>query len=81
MFIAYLATMMIPGAVTLIPTFILMRVLGWINTYWALIVPGMFTAIRSQMPSSIADIGARKTDTPALPSTSTETRSPVVRSP
>lgn len=43
-FIAYLATMMIPGAVTLIPTFILMRILGWVNTYWALIIPGMFTA-------------------------------------
>lgn len=43
-FLAYLATMMIPSAVTLIPTFVLMRILGWVNTYWGLIVPGMFTA-------------------------------------
>ena len=43
-FIAYLGTMMIPSAVTLIPTLILMRNLGWVNTYWGLIVPGIFTA-------------------------------------
>ena len=43
-FVAYLATMMIPGAVTLIPTFILVRTLGWVNTYWGLIIPGMFSA-------------------------------------
>ena len=43
-FVGYLATMMIPSAVTLIPTLILMRNLGWVNTYWGLIVPGIFTA-------------------------------------
>lgn len=35
-----LGTMMIPGAVTLIPTFLLMTRLHMINTYWALILPG-----------------------------------------
>lgn len=35
-----LATMMIPGAVTLIPTFLVMVNLQWIDTYWALILPG-----------------------------------------
>ncbi len=35
-----LATMMIPGAVTLIPAYVLMSKLHLINTYWALIVPG-----------------------------------------
>jgi len=44
LFLGYLATMMIPAAVTTIPVFILMRYLGWVNTYWALIVPGMFSA-------------------------------------
>jgi multiple sugar transport system permease protein len=36
-----LGTMMIPGAVTLIPGFVLMaKYLRWTNTYWSLIVPG-----------------------------------------
>jgi len=43
-FFAYLATMMIPGAVVIIPVFILMRYLGWIDSYKALIIPAMFTA-------------------------------------
>jgi multiple sugar transport system permease protein len=44
LFLGYLATMMIPAAVTTIPLFILMRHLRWVNTYWALLVPGMFSA-------------------------------------
>ncbi len=44
LFFAYIATMMIPGSVTIIPVFILMKLFGWIDTYRALIVPGMFTA-------------------------------------
>lgn len=43
-FLGYLATLMIPGAVTMIPVFILLRLLGWIDTYKALILPGIFTA-------------------------------------
>jgi multiple sugar transport system permease protein len=45
-FFAYLATMMIPGAVTMIPVFILLsdKYLNWIDTYKALILPGVFTA-------------------------------------
>ena len=43
-FFAYLATMMIPGAVTMLPVFILLRTLGWIDTYKAVILPGIFTA-------------------------------------
>ncbi len=43
-FFGYLATLMIPGQVTMIPVFILLRQLGWINTYKALILPGIFTA-------------------------------------
>jgi multiple sugar transport system permease protein len=44
LFFAYLATLMIPGAVTMIPTFVLMKLLGWVNTYKSLILPGIFTA-------------------------------------
>jgi ABC-type glycerol-3-phosphate transport system permease component len=35
-----LATMLIPGAVTFIPNFIVMSKLGLVNTYWSLILPG-----------------------------------------
>jgi ABC-type glycerol-3-phosphate transport system permease component len=35
-----LATMLIPGAVTLIPNFLVMARLGLVNTYWSLILPG-----------------------------------------
>lgn len=44
LFMGYLATMMIPGAVTMIPVFVLLRTLGWIDTYKALIIPGIFSA-------------------------------------
>jgi multiple sugar transport system permease protein len=43
-FLGYLATMMIPSAVTMIPVFILLRDLHWINSYLALIVPPIFSA-------------------------------------
>ncbi|PAE32940.1 sugar ABC transporter permease [Bacillus sp. 7884-1] len=42
LFLLYLATMMVPSQVTMIPQFILMKELGWLDTYQALIVPGMF---------------------------------------
>jgi multiple sugar transport system permease protein len=38
-FMGYLATMMIPFEVIMIPNFIIVRNLGWYNTYLALIVP------------------------------------------
>jgi multiple sugar transport system permease protein len=38
-FVAFLGTLMVPNIVTLIPLFILMKNLGWINTYYALIAP------------------------------------------
>jgi ABC-type glycerol-3-phosphate transport system permease component len=39
-----LGTMMIPGAVTLIPAFVLMSKLQFLNTYWSLILPGLVGA-------------------------------------
>ena len=44
LFLIYLATMMVPSQVTIVPLFILMRYLGWINTYQAIISPMVFTA-------------------------------------
>ncbi|MCA9906627.1 MAG: carbohydrate ABC transporter permease, partial [Anaerolineae bacterium] len=43
-FVLYLATMMIPSVVLIIPQFILVRSLGWMNSYAALIVPALFSA-------------------------------------
>ncbi|NOZ70737.1 MAG: carbohydrate ABC transporter permease [Chloroflexi bacterium] len=39
-----LASMMIPGAVTLIPAYVLMTKIRFVNTYWSLIVPGAVSA-------------------------------------
>lgn len=41
-FVIMLATMMLPPHVTLIPQFILFKQLGWINTFYPLIVPQFF---------------------------------------
>ena len=43
-FFAYLATLMIPATVTMIPSYILLRELGWVDTYQAVILPAVFTA-------------------------------------
>ncbi|MEU1984217.1 carbohydrate ABC transporter permease [Nocardia sp. NPDC019395] len=42
LFVAYLATLMVPLTVTVVPQFVLIRILGWTDTPWALIVPGLF---------------------------------------
>ena len=39
LFLLYLGTMMIPSQVTLIPVYVMMSKIGWVNTYQALIVP------------------------------------------
>jgi multiple sugar transport system permease protein len=43
-FYLMLGTMMVPGAVTLIPGYVLMSKLKLINTYWSLILPGIVSA-------------------------------------
>jgi multiple sugar transport system permease protein len=40
-FLAFLGTMMIPSVVTLVPTFVLIKKLNWINTYRGLVIPHM----------------------------------------
>ncbi|SEQ55774.1 carbohydrate ABC transporter membrane protein 2, CUT1 family [Faunimonas pinastri] len=43
-FLLYLGTLMIPQEVLVVPMFMLMRKLGWVNSYQALIIPWAFSA-------------------------------------
>lgn len=49
LFLGYLATLMVPGQVTIIPNFIVLRYLRWIDTYQALILPNAFSAFGTFM--------------------------------
>lgn len=50
LFSLLMATMMLPGIVTLIPQFAVFARIGWVDTYWPLIVPGaMGTALATFM--------------------------------
>ena len=40
-FLALISAMMIPWQVFLIPGFVIVKHLGWLNTYWALIIPNL----------------------------------------
>lgn len=44
LFLAYLATLMVPSQVTLVPLYLIMRRLDWVDTHYALIVPGLVSA-------------------------------------
>jgi ABC-type glycerol-3-phosphate transport system permease component len=44
LFVLILATFMIPLQVTMIPLFFIVKGLGWVNSYWGLIVPIMVDA-------------------------------------
>ena len=64
LFAAMLATMMIPGILGIIPSFMLMRWLGWLDTYLPLIVPSVASAfgifwmrqyIMSAIPNDLMD--------------------------
>jgi multiple sugar transport system permease protein len=44
LFFIFLATMMVPGTVIIIPTFILLRSLSLLDTHWALILPAVSSA-------------------------------------
>lgn len=43
-FFVILAGLMIPGQITLIPTFLILKTLGWLNSYQGLIVPNVVNA-------------------------------------
>ena len=63
MFKLFVAFMLLPGVVTLIPGFIILHSLNWVDTYWAMIVPafgniwGMFLMRQYMLglPTSIED--------------------------
>jgi ABC-type glycerol-3-phosphate transport system permease component len=44
LFSLLLATMIIPGAVMMVPSFVIMRELGWVDTFLPLIIPGAANA-------------------------------------
>ena len=46
LFLLYLATMMVPTQVTMIPQFILIKEFGWLDSYQGLIIPTMFAVFR-----------------------------------
>ena len=41
LFYLFLGSMMFSGPATVLPVYLLMRQFGWLDTYWALIVPGV----------------------------------------
>lgn len=43
-FFVIVATLMIPGAVTFVPSYAVMAYLGGVNTRWGIIAPGLFSA-------------------------------------
>lgn len=59
MFAFLLATMIIPGAVMMVPSFVLMRQFGWVDTFRPLIIPGAANAFGifffRQYISSVSD--------------------------
>jgi multiple sugar transport system permease protein len=44
LFLVFLSQLMVPQQVTIIPIFILIRILGLLDTHWALIIPALFSA-------------------------------------
>jgi multiple sugar transport system permease protein len=44
LFLLYLATLMIPFQVTMIPVYSIVKALNWINTLWGVIIPSIFSA-------------------------------------
>lgn len=65
LFLFFLVAMMIPTQVLIVPTFFIFKTLGWIDTYWALIVPfvsnafGIFLIRQSflSIPRDLVDAG------------------------
>jgi ABC-type glycerol-3-phosphate transport system permease component len=59
LFVIMLVTIMIPQSVGLIPSYLIMSYLGWIDTWWPLIVPGLASAFAvfwmRQYMSSVPD--------------------------
>jgi multiple sugar transport system permease protein len=58
-FALYLATMMIPAIVTLIPTFLIINAFGGMNTYWGLITPALTSVGNFFAPAILSHHPAR----------------------
>jgi multiple sugar transport system permease protein len=64
-FFLMLITLMIPGAVTFVPSYVLVASFGWINTLQGIIVPGLFSTFNAflfrqfylEFPSDLEDAG------------------------
>ena len=66
LFVVLIASMMLPGAIRLIPTYLMFYELGWLNTYLPLVVPAFFSSAYSvfllrqyfrTLPEELADAG------------------------
>jgi multiple sugar transport system permease protein len=44
LFVVVLAVMMMPGQVTLVPNYVMLKYLGWLDSYEGLIIPSLFSA-------------------------------------
>jgi multiple sugar transport system permease protein len=64
LFLIMLSTMMLPAQVTMIPVFMLFRAVGWIDTFWPLMIPAwlaspffvfMFRQFFSQIPEELVE--------------------------
>jgi ABC-type glycerol-3-phosphate transport system permease component len=60
LFLCYLATMMIPGSVTMIPVFILLKTIGWIDTYWGFDSAGYIQCLRHLYAATILHGAAQR---------------------
>jgi multiple sugar transport system permease protein len=64
-FVAILATLMIPTEMLVIPWYVMSSAYGWINTYWGIMFPGLITAFgiflirqfMSGVPDELLDAG------------------------
>jgi cellobiose transport system permease protein len=66
LFVLLLITMMLPHQLALVPSFVIMAHLGWVNSFKALIIPGMANAFgifwmrqyaQSSIPNELVDAG------------------------
>lgn len=60
LFVLLLVTMFVPGQVSMIPSFVIIKTLGWVNSFKALIIPGAASAfgifwIRQFVESALPD--------------------------
>lgn len=64
-FYAMLVTLMIPSAVTFVPSYVIVAAFGWVNTFQGLIIPGLFNTFAAflfrqfylDFPQDIEDAG------------------------